>query len=353
MVSETMRADDIAAAVLRGYHAEADALVGAGLATPGAIDTAMRLGAGHPQGPFEARGQGETIEDAPREAAPLAGPTVVVGSGRMASGIAEAIARARQPVVALTRSAEARRRVTETFDASLQRAALRGRLDEAGVNRARDSFSATDDPAAVSGAGLVIEAVIEDLDVKQQLLSQLDGLWPAEVPFATNTSSFTVRETMAGVTSGRPTLALHFFNPAPAMRLVEVVEGPGGTEETLDRADAWVRAIGKTPVRAPDERGFLVNRLLIPMLNDAVRVHESGVPVADIDAALTAGAGHPMGPFALMDMIGIDVMVAALDALAEGRDDRIRPARTLREMLDDGRLGRKTGSGFWKEGITA
>lgn len=352
-MSALMRADDIVDSVLAGYLRDADALVAAGLAAPGAIDAAMRLGAGHRAGPFAARGVAAATTDDELDAEPFDGPTVVVGSGRMASGIVEAIARAGRPVVALTRSRASAEKLTQTIGDSLARAVARGKLDEDDAARALASVTATPDPAEAGAAGVVIEAVIEDLGVKRELLARLDDVWPDDVPLATNTSSFTVAETMAGVRSSRPTLALHFFNPAPAMRLVEVVAGPRADAATVGRASAWVRAIGKEPVRAPDERGFLVNRLLIPMLNDAVRVHEDGTPIADIDAAMTGHAGHPMGPFALMDMIGIDVMVAALDALAEGRDARIRPARTLRELLAAGRLGRKSGGGFSSEGHPA
>lgn len=349
-MSGLMRDDDIVDSVLRGFLADADALVASGLATTGEVDAAMRLGAGHHEGPFTARGFDASVEEPVAEATAFAGPTVVIGSGRMASGIVEAVARAGRPVVALTRSQSAAEGLIATIESSLERAVARGKLDEAAALRARQSIHATPDESAVDEAGVVIEAIVEDLAIKQGVLARLDGIWPAHVPLATNTSSFTVVETMAGVVSGRPTLALHFFNPAPAMRLVEVVAGPNADAETTAQAAAWVRAIGKEPVRAPDERGFLVNRLLIPMLNDAVRVHEDGTPIAEIDAAMTDKAGHPMGPFALMDMIGIDVMVAALSALAEGRDERIRPARTLRELLAAGRLGRKSGGGFSTEG---
>jgi 3-hydroxybutyryl-CoA dehydrogenase len=349
-VSTSTRPDDIVVRVLSGYLRDADEMVADGLATRDAVDAAMRLGAGHQAGPFESRGDAGESAVARDTAASFLGPTVVVGTGRMASGIVETVARAGLPVVALGRSREAADRLIETVEGSLERAVSRGKLDDEGARRARAAFSATDSADAVDGAGLVLEAVAEDLALKQELFADLDRRWPATVPFATNTSSFTVAEIMERVAPSRPTLALHFFNPATAMRLVEVVAGPGAAPDLVDRGSAWVRSIGKTPVTAPDERGFLVNRLLIPMLNDAVRVHEDGVPIAEIDDAMTAHAGHPMGPFALIDMIGIDVMVAALDALAEGRDDRIRPARTLREMLAAGRLGRKNGDGFTVKG---
>lgn len=337
--------------MLRGYLADADALVAQGSATAGAVDAAMRLGAGHSRGPFESRERGEASPGFDPEAAPFDPPVVIVGSGRMAAGIMQAVACAGMPVLGIARARESADRLAAIVDASIGRAVTGGKLSPEAARRATDSFGVTFDVAAAEQAGLVLEAVVEDLAVKQDLLGGLSERVRADVPFATNTSSFTVAETMAGVGRQRPTLALHFFNPAPAMRLVEVVAGADSGGDIADRGAAWAHAVGKTPVQAPDERGFLVNRLLIPMLNDAVRVHEAGTPVADVDAAMTRHAGHPMGPFTLIDMIGIDVMVAALDALAVGRDERIRPARTLRELLAAGRLGRKSGGGFL-EGTT-
>jgi 3-hydroxybutyryl-CoA dehydrogenase len=141
-------------------------------------------------------------------------------------------------------------------------------------------------------------------------------------------------------------LGLHFFNPAPAMKLVEVIAGPDAGH-LVAPATAWVRALGKTPVPCADSRGFIVNRLLIPFLNDAVRVQEQGVAVAEIDALMVEQAGHPMGPFALIDLIGLDVTAAALAAMAEtDTDPRLPPAATLHTLVEQGRLGRKSGAGF-------
>lgn len=352
-MSTLMPADEIVDRILKNYLQDADDLVATGLTAPGDVDLAMRLGAGHRSGPFELRGLDAGRGEDGVAAAPFSGTTVVVGSGRMASGIVEAIARSGSPVMALARSQNAAAGLIATVDASLDRAVARAKLtaeDAAHVRALVSTSSDAANDAAVGEPGLLIEAIVEDLPTKQRELARLDLIYATTVPFATNTSSFTVRETVADVITGRPTLSLHFFNPAQAMRLVEVVAGPGATPEVVDRATAWVHSIRKTPVRAPDARGFIVNRLLIPMLNDAVHLHESGVPIADIDQAMTERAGHPMGPFALMDMIGIDVMVAALTALAAGGEERIRPARSLRELVAAGRLGRKTGGGFLMEG---
>jgi 3-hydroxybutyryl-CoA dehydrogenase len=340
----------LAGTLLSGYFADADLLVEREVATPADIDTAMRLGAGYPLGPFEVR-------RADPGASPMAAQSAdensswttvaVLGAGQMASGIAEGIARAGHSVTVLGRTAASVDRAASAVSANLARSVSRGRITntEAGDIADRVAYSThSDDVASVD---LLIEAVSEDLDLKRRVLSQADGDFDARTVFATNTSSFRVAEVMGGITSGREALAIHFFNPAAVMKLVEVVPGSGGDGVA---ADAWVRSIGKTPVRSRDERGFIVNRLLIPYLNDAVRLHESGTPITRIDEVMTQEVGLPMGPFALIDLIGVDVTVAALDSMSEGVDGRLSPADTLRELVAQGRLGRKSGSGFYPEG---
>jgi 3-hydroxybutyryl-CoA dehydrogenase len=200
---------------------------------------------------------------------------------------------------------------------------------------------------------LIVEAVAEDLSVKQAVLAQIDRLARPAAVLATNTSSYRVAEVMHDVSAQRRTLALHFFNPAAVMKLVEVVPGPG-SESVLDVATAWARSLGKSPVRCADARGFIVNRLLIPYLNDAARLHENGATVAEIDAAMTGAPGLPMGPFALLDLIGLDVTVAALSSMAEAEptDKRLVPATILVQLVAEGRLGRKSGAGFHSQGGT-
>ena len=212
-----------------------------------------------------------------------------------------------------------------------------------------DRVSVTEDPADLADADVVIEAVAEDLDVKAAVVSRLDSSLPSTVPLATNTSSFRVADLRVFVSGPRPVLALHFFNPAQVMRLVEVVvpDDVLSADDLRSTATAWARDLGKTPITCADSRGFVVNRLLIPFLNDAVRLHEEGRTADEVDDLLKTGAGHPMGPLALIDLIGVDVTIAALESMAAVEDDpRLSPASTLHGLAATGRLGRKTGAGF-------
>ena len=339
--------------VLSGLLRDAVLLVERGTATPADVDTAMRLGAGHPAGPFEVLATLPEEErlglflpaagppaPAPDGGRAWTGPVGVVGTGHMASGITEAVARSGRPVRVLARTAASGDRLRERLSASLDRAVSRGKLDATGRDDVLARVSVTTEPADLADADVVVEAVAEDLDVKAEVVARLDAVLPPSLPLATNTSSFRVADLRPFAPSGRPVLALHFFNPAQVMKLVEVV----APEELRGPAAAWARDLGKTPVTCADSRGFVVNRLLVPFLNDAVRLHETGVLV---DELLTSGAGHPMGPLALIDLIGVDVTVAALESMAAVEDDpRLSPARTLRELVAAGRLGRKTGAGF-------
>ncbi|GGH47304.1 3-hydroxyacyl-CoA dehydrogenase family protein [Microbacterium album] len=342
---------DPAAALLDGYYADADALVSRGVASAAHVDTSMRLGAGYAAGPFAARGiaVGDAAETDSGTETPWS-KVAVLGTGRMATGIAEAIARAGGDVVVVARSEASAARSNADLSASLDRSVARGRLsaEDAAATMRRTSFVPS--LSALPPVDLVVEAVAEDLAVKQTLMVELDRTLAPAVPIATNTSSYRVAEVMSRVGPDRPVLALHFFNPAPAMRLVEIIPGPHSAH-LVPLAEAWVRSLRKTPVRSADERGFIVNRLLIPYLNDAVRLHESGISIELIDESLVAEAGVPMGPFALIDLIGLDVTVAALSSMAETSiDERLRPAATLHAHIAAGRLGRKSGAGFYREG---
>ncbi|WP_171057987.1 3-hydroxyacyl-CoA dehydrogenase family protein [Modestobacter altitudinis] len=352
---------------LSGLLRDAVLLAKRGTATPADIDTAMRLGAGHPTGPFtllagmtadQQRGLGLPGQQLPETSAPdelpaadtgWTGPVGVVGTGHMAGGIVETVARSGRPVRVLARSQASGDGLRARLTASLDRAVSRGRLDEEGRADVLARVWVTTEPAALAGSDVVVEAVAEDLDVKVSVAHQLDAQLPASTPLATNTSSFRVADLRPFVSAGRPVIALHFFNPAPVMKLLEVVVPDDVADAGALRATAssWARGLGKTPISCADSRGFVVNRLLIPFLNDAVRLHEDGLPVAEVDDLLRTGAGHPMGPLALVDLIGVDVTVAALESMAAVEDDpRISPAATLRELAAAGRLGRKTGAGF-------
>ena len=352
--------------VLTGLLRDAALLVGRGTATRADVDTAMRLGAGHPGGPFEvlaalqpeerqrlglARPEhvGEPASAGTTDAPAWTGPVGVAGTGHMAAGIVEAVARSGRPVRVLARSSASGDRLLGRLAASLDHAAARGKVspEEAATVLAR--VSVTEQPADLTDSDVVVEAVAEDLTIKAQVLAAVDTALPPSVPVATNTSSFRVADLRPHASPDRAVLALHFFNPAQVMKLVEVVvpDDVADADRLRAAATAWAHALGKTPVTCGDSRGFVVNRLLVPFLNDAVRLHEGGLSVAEVDALLTEGAGHPMGPLALIDLIGLDITVAALESMAAVEDDpRFVPARTLHERVTAGRLGRKAGAGF-------
>jgi 3-hydroxybutyryl-CoA dehydrogenase len=343
-----MSDDAIAAGLNAGYYADADDLARRGVGSRSDIDVAMRLGAGYREGPFEARGH-TTVAHADHHTGAISGwdTVAILGTGQMASGIAEAIARSGKRVIVLGRTPASLDRARRTATAVIERAVTRGRLDRDAADAVAGRLSFTDDPTGIRSVDLAIEAVSEDLGVKHEVLSLAHAHCDREVVFATNTSSYRVSEVMSPIAAERAHLALHFFNPAGVMKLVEVV--PGSDPSLVENGGVWADEVGKVPVVSADIRGFIVNRLLIPYLNDAVRLHERGVSVTDIDEAMRA-SGLPMGPFELIDLIGVDVTIAALESMsAESDGDRARPSGLLLTMAAAGRLGRKSGSGFYSE----
>ena len=273
----------------------------------------------------------------------------VVGLGTMGAGIAEVFARSGLPVVAVevdeTLVAAGRDRIQK----SLQRAVDRGRLDPAERDAILDRLTCTADRSRLAGVGLVIEAVPERLEIKAALFDELDRICPPDTILATNTSSLPVTEIAAR--TGRPgrVIGMHFFNPAPVMRLVEVVHTVLTDAEVVDGVRDLAERCGKTAVVVADRAGFVANALLFGYLNQAARMAETGhATTADIDAAMTAGCGLPMGPLTLMDLIGLDVCLEVLEVMyAETRDQRYAAAPLLRRLVMAHRLGRKTGSGYY------
>jgi 3-hydroxybutyryl-CoA dehydrogenase len=273
----------------------------------------------------------------------------IVGSGIMGSGIAEVAAKAGTTVVLRSRKQETADAMVVSLDRSLDKQVGRGKLDEGEAKSIRGRVTATADLEALAACDMVIESVVEDLDVKKQLFVELDRIVKDDAILATNTSTLPVVEMAVETNRPQRVVGVHFFNPAPAMSLVEVVRTLLTSDETVAEAVAFAEACGKGPVVVEDRAGFIVNALLFPYLNNAVRMLENRTASRDdIDAAMKGGCGFPMGPLALLDLVGLDTSVAILDALyAEFRDPNYAAVPLLRRMLAAGRLGRKSGSGFY------
>jgi 3-hydroxybutyryl-CoA dehydrogenase len=274
----------------------------------------------------------------------------IVGSGIMGAGVAEVAARAGMTVVLRSRKQESADAMVAGLERSLAKQVERGKLDETEAAAVGARVSATADLEALAECDLVVESIVEDLETKKQLFMELDRLVKDGAILATNTSTLPVVE-MATVTN-RPerVCGIHFFNPALAMSLVEVVRTLLSSEETIGEATAFAEACGKSPVVVEDRAGFIVNGLLFPYLNNAVRMLENRTASRDdIDAAMQGGCNFPMGPLALLDLVGLDTSLAILDALyTEFRDPNYAAVPLLRRMVAAGHLGRKSGRGFYE-----
>src|SRR5262245_13842008 len=273
----------------------------------------------------------------------------IVGSGLMGSGVAEVAAKAGVTVVLRSRKQESADAMLAALGKSLARQVERGRLESADAEAVSGRVSATADLDALADCDLVLESVVEDLDVKKQLFVDLDRVVRDGAILATNTSTLPVVELAMETQRPERVVGIHFFNPAPAMSLVEVVRTLVSSPETVDEATAFTRACGKEPVVVEDRAGFIVNALLFPYLNNAVRMLENRTASRDdIDAAMKGGWNFPMGPLALLDLVGLDTSVAILDALyTEFRDPNYAVVPLLRRMVVAGHLGRKSGRGFY------
>jgi 3-hydroxybutyryl-CoA dehydrogenase len=273
----------------------------------------------------------------------------VVGCGIMGSGIVEVCAKAGMDVTFVEVDEERCQHGLRAIERSLGRAVERGKLDEAERDRVLGRIAPATDLADLAGSDLVIEAVTENPDVKCDVFRRLDELTRPEVVLATNTSSLPIVD-LASVTK-RPdrVLGMHFFNPPPVMKLLELVRAITTSDETVEFARAVGERVGKTPVLAQDRAGFIVNMLLVPYLNNAVRMFENGFATReDIDAGVQLGLGHPMGPLALLDLIGLDTAVHVANVLFEEfKDPDLSPPPLLKRMVSAGYLGRKSGKGFY------
>ncbi|MBA2476617.1 MAG: 3-hydroxyacyl-CoA dehydrogenase family protein [Actinobacteria bacterium] len=273
----------------------------------------------------------------------------VVGLGTMGAGIAQLCVQAGLETVGRDVTLELAERARGRIDHFLGRAVEKGRMSAGEKEAAVGRLSLTTELAELAECDLVIEAAFEDLAVKHELFSTLDAVVAPDAILATNTSALSVTQIAASTSRPERVVGMHFFNPAPLMPLVEIVRAQRTDEAVVDAAYALAERLGKEPIRCNDTPGFVVNRILIPLLNDCVRVlDEAGVTVEDLDKAMRFGAGWPMGPATLVDLVGIDVHVHASEAIWEGlREPRMAPPPRLVAMQRAGLLGRKSGKGFF------
>jgi 3-hydroxybutyryl-CoA dehydrogenase len=276
----------------------------------------------------------------------------VVGSGIMGSGIAEVVATAGATVILRSRTSKTADAVLADLEKSLTKKVTKGVHSQDTAHAIRSRVSATMEFTDLAECDLVIETVIEDLDTKKLVFLELDRVMGPHTVLATNTSTLSVLALATTISHPERVCGLHFFNPAPTMSLVEVVRPLSASDETVASVMEFAAACGKEPVEVKDQAGFIVNALLFPYLNHAVRLLSQEVATVEgIDNAMKGGCGFPMGPFALLDLVGLDTSVAILDALDLAFQDKdFAPEPMLRQMVSEGRLGRKSGAGFYDYG---
>jgi 3-hydroxybutyryl-CoA dehydrogenase len=276
----------------------------------------------------------------------------IIGAGTMGSGISQVAALTGYDIIMQDVSEDATNRGIGAIDKSLQRLVDREKITADAKDAAIGKIRTTTDLSGLADCDLVIEAATENMDIKLGLFEEIAKVSRPETIIASNTSSLSLTK-LASVSS-RPdkVIGMHFFNPVPMMALVEIIRALQTSDDTFTRVDELTRELGKTPVSVKDSPGFVVNRMLVPMINESVFILYEGIASADeIDAAMKLGAGHPMGPLALADMIGIDVCLYVMNILLkEFGDSKFRPCPLLKQMVDAGYLGRKSGKGFFDYG---